>query len=169
MTRRPTPAETAPYYARYVAAVPDGDLFATLSEDVEAWATLLDGADPDHAYAPGKWTVRQVVQHVIDTERVFAYRALRFGRGDATALPGFDQDAFAETVADSPRSLADLTDELRAVRASTVALLRSLPEAAWDRIGTASGLPMSTRGAAWVIAGHALHHRAVLRDRYELA
>ncbi|HLT47287.1 MAG TPA: DinB family protein [Rubricoccaceae bacterium] len=163
MPTPPRPDEYAPFYAGYVARV-EGDLFDTLEAQPGALAALLDGADPDHAYAPGKWTVRQVVQHTLDAERVFAYRALRFARGDDTPLPGFEENAWAEN--DPGQPLHDLLAEADAVRAATLALLRAFPEEAWDRRGVASGHPMSVRALAYVIAGHTAHHMAVLRERY---
>lgn len=164
---RPRPDETDAYYHGYIAHVPDGDILDTLDRQLEETATLLDGVDDGSMrYAPGKWTIRQVLIHMIDAERVFAYRALRFARGDETPLPGFDQDEFMKTSDVSTRSIASLLDEFRSVRGSTLSLLRGFDAAAWDRAGVASGFPMTTRGAAWVIAGHAMHHTAILRDRY---
>lgn len=147
--------------------MPDGDIVETLSRQLVDMEVLLDGVvDTSTRYAPDKWTLGEVLIHMIDTERVFAYRALRFARGDATPLPGFDQDAFVESIDVSSRSVTSLLDELRTVRDATLALLRSFDEPAWDRAGVASGHPMTTRGAAWVIAGHTAHHVAVLHDRY---
>ncbi|MDX1418884.1 MAG: DinB family protein [Rubricoccaceae bacterium] len=163
MPTPPRPDEHAPYYTPYIARV-EGDLFDVLAAQPDALAALLDGADPDHAYAPGKWTLRQVVQHTVDAERVFAYRALRFGRGDATPLPGFDQEPWVE--ADPEQPLGALVAEARAVRAATLALFHAFPDDAWDRSGVASGSPMSVRALAYVIAGHMAHHLAVLRERY---
>ena len=168
MDRRPAPSEYAPFYAGYVAAVPAEALAGTLRAQPDALGRLLDGAEADAAYAPGKWTVRQVLVHVADTERVFAYRALCFARGDATPLPSFDENAWVAAAVVSGRTLAQTLAEFRAVRAATVALVDGLPAAAWDRAGTASGNPMTVRGAAFVIAGHTAHHMAVLRDRYGL-
>jgi len=164
---RPAPNETGAYYHGYIAHVPDGDILEILSRQLEGTIELLAGVeDGSLRYAPDKWTIRQVLIHMIDTERVFAYRALRFSRGDETPLPGFDQDAFMETTDVSGRSIASLLEEFRAVRASTLSLFRGLAAATWDRAGVASGHPMTTRGAAWVIAGHERHHVAILRDRY---
>lgn len=163
---RPAPDEAAPFYHGYIGLVPDGDLLATLERQIDETAARLEGSDGAFRYAPGKWTVREVLAHMIDTERVFAYRALRFARGDETPLPGFDQDLFVDTYDVSNRSVESLLDEFRGVRAATLSLLRGFDEAAWNRRGTASGHPMSARGAAWVIAGHERHHVAILRDRY---
>jgi hypothetical protein len=163
MPSPPRPDEYAPFYAGYVARV-EGDVFDALEAQPDALAALLGGADADYAYAPGKWTVRQLAQHVVDAERVFAYRALRFGRGDTTPLPGFDQDPWVE--ADPGQSLEAIVAEARVVRASTLALFRAFPEEAWDRSGEASGYPMTVRALGYAIAGHTAHHLAILRERY---
>ena len=167
MTGRPTASEAAPTFQRYVDRVAGDDLEAALEA-----APLLDRLDglaglrpslTDHAYAPGKWTLGQSLQHVIDTERVFAARALRIARGDTAPLPGFDQDAFAATT--SGRPLEALAGEFACVRASTVFLFRSFSADALGRVGTSSGGPLSARAAGWIIAGHERHHVALL-DRY---
>lgn len=169
MNRRPTPQEFAPYYGRYVEHVPDGDVVATLVRQGESLGALLDGlpeARGDHRYAPGKWTIREVTGHIMDTERVMAYRALRFARGDATPLASFDESTWAASGEHGTRTLGSLVAEFRAVRAATIALLSNLSPAAWDRTGVASGYEVSVRGLAWIIAGHALHHQEILKTRY---
>ena len=163
---RPPAHSYAPFYAAYLDAVGDGDVLALLEAQPEAWRRLLRGADGSHAYAPGKWTVGEVVQHVVDTERVFAYRALRFARGDEAPLPGFDQDAWVPAAPAQP--LDQALDEMAAVRTATLALVRSLPDEALDRAGAASGHAMTARAAVWVIAGHTQHHGRILRERYGL-
>jgi uncharacterized damage-inducible protein DinB len=165
---RPAADEAATFYRRYIDAVPDGDVRATLAAQIDATAALVDGADAGHAYAPGKWTVRQVVQHLADAERIFATRLLRIARGDATPQPGFDENAYADATAADTRPLADVADDLRAVRASTLALLGGLPADAWSRTGIVSGHPVSVRALAWIAAGHERHHAAILRERYGL-
>lgn len=163
---RPASSDFAPAYAGYVALAPDAPLADTLRAQPDALARLVAGADPDAAYAPGTWTVREALQHVVDTERVFALRALWFARGGG-ALPGFDQDAWvAADVSD--RTLSDLVAEARAVRAATLALLEGLPAAALDRRGEASGHAMTARAALFVVAGHTAHHMALFRERYGL-
>ncbi len=164
-TGRPDATEYAEFYAGYVAAVPGDDLAGALRQSGLAAAVReLDPALATHAYAPGKWTVAQVVQHVIDTERIFQTRVLRIARGDRAPLPGFDQDPYVAAAA--PRPLAPLADELDRLRASTVDLVASLSDADLLRTGTASGAPVSARAAAWIIAGHERHHWGVLRERY---
>lgn len=169
MRNRPHEREYPEYYARYVARVPDGDVVASLAVQVEATIRLLEGVPESmagHRYAPDKWTLGQVVGHVADTERVMAYRALRFARGDATPLAGFDENEWATGAGHTDRTLGSLIEEFRAVRVATLALLTWLPPEAWDRAGLANDLPTSVRGLAWIIAGHELHHRAILLDRY---
>ncbi len=167
--------EHAPYYGRYVArakeAVGDGDVVAHLAAQGERTAALLAGVPADREgfrYEPGKWSVREVVGHLSDTERVMAYRALRIARGDETPLPGFDQDVFMAHSGFDARTLADLTDEYAAVRRATLALLSHLDDAALARRGTASGNPVTVRALVGIIAGHELHHLAILRERYGL-
>lgn len=167
--KRPAPGEYASYYGPYVARVPEGDPVALLEQQLDDTCRLLSGlsdAQADHAYAPGKWTVKEVVGHITDAERVFAYRVMRFGRGDTTDLAGFDENAYVPAGAFAARSLASLVEEFAAVRRATIALLRNLPDEAWLRQGTANGYPVSVRALAYIIAGHELHHRAILEERY---
>ncbi|HEX6369377.1 MAG TPA: DinB family protein [Longimicrobium sp.] len=169
MIPRPDASEHLPYYSKYVDRVPDGDLLQTLRAQLDETLALvrgLDEAQGGHRYAPGKWSIRDVLNHVIDAERVFAYRALRIARGDATPLEGFDENAYAETADADARTLADLADELRHVRLGNLALFGSLSDEALARRGTASGGVVSVRALAWIIAGHELHHVALLRERY---
>ncbi len=168
---RPQPGEYAPFYERYIARVPDGDLVAHLDRQLHATAELLGGlseAQGEHRYEPGKWSVKEVVLHVSDSERVFAYRALRFARGDATPLPGFDQDPWVPAAEVGRRTLRDVADEFRAVRLATVALARSLTEEQGRRTGIANDTAVSVRAVLFMLAGHELHHLAVLRERYAI-
>lgn len=172
LARRPAPGDCSQYLSGYVAAVPDGDILAALERE-GARAVGLFRALPahlaDHAYAPGKWTIRQVVAHLSDSERVFAYRALRFGRADETPLPSFDQDAWLPHAHAETRPWSELVDELAAVRAASLHLFRSFAPEDWERRGVASGHPVSVRALAWVISGHEIHHRRVLAERYGVA
>ena len=165
---RPGDGDLAAYYRRYTDAVPDGDLLETLRAQGAETAALLRShpARADHAYAPGKWTVKEVVAHVIDTERIFGVRALRLGRGDSTPLPGYDQDPYVAALDLRGQTLDDLASEFERLRASTLDLLVSIAGPALDAVGTVSGGPMTARAAAWVIAGHERHHVQVLRERY---
>jgi hypothetical protein len=166
---RPDPSEYAPYYAGYIAAVPDGELLGTLERQLEDTTGSLAGLPESRgnfAYAPGKWSIKEVLCHVADAERVFAYRVLRFARGDVTPLASFDENVWAPHSGARDRTLADLIEELRAVRAATLALLRHLPPEAPLRRGTASGKDISVRALAWIITGHERHHLRILRERY---
>ena len=166
---RPDATEYASFYAGYVAKVPDGDLLTTLEAQVgEYFQTLnpVTEAKSEFSYAPGKWTIKELLLHVVDAERVFCYRAMRIARGDQTPLPGFDEQAWVPLSGASDRTVADLLGEFRAVRAATLAGLRHLPADSVTRRGTASGKEVSVRGLAWIIAGHAAHHLGILRERY---
>lgn len=165
---RPLADEHVAYYGKYIALVPAGDLVEVLASQEPELVALLRSFESaaDHAYAPGKWTVKEVVGHLSDVERVMSYRALRIARGDATPLPGFDENAYTPAGRFGDRSLDDLIAELAVVRAATVALFAGLPPDAWERRGTFSDGPGSPRAAACIIAGHVLHHAEILRTRY---
>ena len=168
---RPGADEFAPFYAGYIAGVPGDDALPTLAAHIERWhpsLRRLSEAQALHRYAPGKWSVKEVLGHLCDGERVFGYRALRFARADATPLPGFDENAWAPAAGSDRRPVAEIADELRAVRASTVALFRSLDAVALARRGEANGRTISVRALGWIVAGHALHHETILRERYGL-
>lgn len=166
---RPGAGEHAEYYGRYIAKVPDGDLLLTLHRQLDEVVTFFGSigeARGDHAYAPGKWTIKEVLAHVIDAERIFAYRALRIARGDQTPLAGFDENTFAPESLASSRTLADLAEEFVLVRRSNLAMLRSFTPEVGARRGTASGHAVSVRAIAWILAGHLAHHVQILRERY---
>jgi hypothetical protein len=168
---RPEPDEHADYYTRYIARVPGDDALPVLAVVPPPLIAHLSGVDPmrgGHRYADDKWTVSQVVQHVADAERVFAYRALRFARADVTPLPGFDEALWMPEAGAEHRPLDDVLAEFATVRAATASLLRSLPPGAATRRGIANDVPFSVRALAWIMAGHELHHLAVLRERYEV-
>jgi uncharacterized damage-inducible protein DinB len=166
---RPLADEHGEYYAKYIAKVPDGDLIAHLQQQNADTIDLLKGLSPEranYAYGPGKWTVKQVVGHMIDAERVFGYRAMRFARNDKTELPGFDENSYVDNANFAQRSLADLLDEFQGVRASTIHFAKNLDADALTRRGTASNNPFSVRALLYIIAGHERHHAALLRERY---
>jgi hypothetical protein len=168
---RPAPGEFAPYYGRYIEPVPGDDAMPHLRRQLEASLSVLarlDDAAALHRYAPAKWSVKQVVGHVADAERVFAYRALRFARADRTPLPGFDENAWVPAGGFDARSWSGLLDEWRAVRAATIALFASFDAAALARVGNASTFDMSVRAIGWVIVGHERHHLNILRERYRV-
>ena len=168
LSMRPSPDEYAPYHAGYVALVAEGNILELLAGQIKATRGLLAAAPAGFRPTPADWSIAEVVGHLADSERVFAYRALRFARGDATPLPGFDQDHFVAHAGFSQRPLADLLDEFAAVRQGTLILLRSLDEAAWQRQGVANDNAVSVRALAYVMAGHELHHVADLRNRYSV-
>lgn len=165
---RPQSDEYAPFYEKYVSLVGDDVVGALEAQRVQT-AQLLAGRserDGNFRYAPDKWTVKEVIGHVSDAERIFSYRLLRIARGDATPLASFEQDNYIAAGAFNERTLADMAEELAAVRAATMALVHSLPSEAWTRRGTASNNPVSVRGLAYIIAGHELHHRRILEEKY---
>ena len=165
---RPAPTEYAPYYARYIDLVPEADPIAALEAQLgETLAVLRPAPEAQGSvrHPPYTWTVKEVVGHVTDTERIFGYRALRFARGDTTPLPGFDEGAYAPAGEFDRVALAGLVGEFETVRRSHVALFRHLPAAAWDRGGEANGVPVTVRALAYMMAGHARHHAAILRKR----
>ncbi len=167
--QRPTADEYVQFYAPYIARVPAGDIVRLLAEQLSGTLDLLAQLPPErshHAYAPGKWTIGQVVGHLSDAERIMAARALRFARGDTQPLPGFDENAYVPAGRFEERALDSLAGELRAVRAASVAFFDGLPPEAWTRRGSANAHGISVRALACVIAGHELHHRAILSERY---
>lgn len=169
MTGRPTDAEFASFYAGYVAHVPEHDVMSVLRAQSAELAFLARGVPPDRerfAYAPGKWSVREVAGHLGDAERVFGYRAFRFGRGDATPLASFDENLFVANGRFESVSLAALVEEFAHLRASNLAVLDRLDADGWGATGVASGSPVSVRALAFVMAGHVRHHVRILRERY---
>ena len=168
-TERPGADEHAPYYGSYIAEAPTGDLIKALeSQRADVLATLngVPESRGGHRYAEGKWSIREVIAHICDSERVFAYRLLRFARGDASPLASFDENAFAKASEADARTLADLAEEFAAVRGATIALVRPMRDEQMARRGSASGKEISARALAWIVAGHAQHHLRVLRERY---
>lgn len=168
-TKRPEPGDCAPYYHLYTAEVPEGDVFALLENQIAERSRLLAHLSDDKAcyrYAPGKWSVKEVVGHLCDAERVFAYRALRFARADATPLPGFEQDDFVRAANFDRRPLADLLAEFESVRRASLSLFRGMTDEELMRPGTASDKPFVVRAIPFILAGHEIHHLRVLRERY---
>jgi hypothetical protein len=166
---RPVAADYAPYYGRYIDQVPDGDVLRLLEDQIADTLRLLDDVPEGraaHRYAPGKWSIKEVVGHLSDAERIFGYRALRIARGDETPLPGFDQDPYVIAGNFDRRALADLTAEFASIRAATLTLFRGLDADAFMRRGTASGVVFTVRALPYIIAGHERHHIAILRQKY---
>lgn len=166
---RPSADEFAPWYADYIARVPDGDIVTVLRQGGQALSVALGQIPQDkaqHRYADDKWSVCTVIGHMTDAERIFAYRALRIARGDSTPLPGFEESEYARTAASDARTITDLASELQVVREGTVRLFDSLPDEAWARGGTVNNAQVSVRALAWITAGHSMNHLAVLQERY---
>jgi DinB superfamily len=169
-TTRPEVGEYAPSFADYVGRIAEhedvvGVLVAQLDQ-VLARLGRIPEARGDYRYAPEKWSIKEIVGHLSDTERVFAYRGLRIGRGDSTPLPSFEDQAYVAAARAGDRTLADLAAEWGDVRRATIALFRNLPAQAWRRRGTASDQPISVRALAYIIAGHVRHHLQTLDERY---
>jgi hypothetical protein len=168
-SRVPARDEAAEYYFRYIDLVPAGDILRTLEEQGSATVALLESIPEQrslHRYAPDKWSIRSVVGHLNDCERLFVFRAFWFARGFDTPLPSFDQNIAVDSAAADGREWRDLVDEFRSVRAATLTFFQSLPDPAWDRRGIASGNPFSVRALAYLTAGHVTHHVEILRKRY---
>jgi uncharacterized damage-inducible protein DinB len=166
---KPKSDEYAEYYGRYIDQVPDGDVVATLESQANETQKLLASIGEEKAayrYEPGKWSIKQLVGHIADSERIFAYRLLAFARGEKQPLPGFDQNEYMETANFDSRSLAELAGDLASTRQATLKLVRSLDDQAWSRRGVASDNPVSVRALAWITAGHERHHMKILRERY---
>ena len=169
---RPAETEYAPFYAGYVSLVPESDVLAVLEEQKDAFRRLAVGVPKDrerHRYAEGKWSIREVVGHLVDAERVFGYRAFAFSRGEKAALPSFDENEYVAASGYDEVPLAELVRELVAVRDANLAVLRRLSDAEWTRVGTASGKLVSVRALGFIMAGHPRHHLAILRERYAVA
>jgi hypothetical protein len=166
---RPELEEVVPFYRGYIGMVEGSDLFEALERVSSSFHAVLDGvseADGALRYAPGKWSIKEVLQHMIDTERIMAYRALCFARADATPLPGFDENTYADQCAADRRTLAELIAEHDAVRLATVLLFRSFGEDMLLHKGTANDRLFTVRALGWTIAGHSLHHIHILQQRY---
>lgn len=164
----PEPSEYAPYYGKYISLV-QGDVIAALEDqprETLALLSTLSEQQADYRYAPDKWSIKEILGHIIDAERVFSYRALRFARHDGTPLASFEQDGYVRAGDFGDRQLTDLIDEFVCVRRATVWLFRTLSADAWMRRGVASDNPVSVRAIAYIIAGHELHHRRILREKY---
>lgn len=169
MKSRPTADELAPYQQRYVDFVSEDDICAALEAQGNATASFLSGIGEQRAafrYAPDKWSIKQVAGHMTDCERIFGYRALSIARADTRPLPGFDENEYGAASNADERTLAEIVEELRAVRRSTVALFRGVSDEAWTRAGTANDHRISVRALAFVTLGHERHHLKVLRERY---
>jgi hypothetical protein len=165
----PERTEAAEYYFTYIDQVPGGDICTILHSQLGETIDLLRRIPEDrslHRYAPGKWSIREVVSHLNDTERLFVFRALWFARGFDTPLPSFDQNIALAAAAANERPLSDHVSEFESLRSATVPFFQHLPEEAWTRRGIASGNPFTVRALAYIGAGHVAHHARILRERY---
>jgi hypothetical protein len=165
---RPQPGEYNPYYDRYISLINSDDIISVLEKQVAGTVALLKsaGAKADFRYVPGKWSVKEVLGHVNDTERIMAYRALRIARGDQTPMAGFEQDDYVRDGNFGQRTLPDLVAELSDIRQATLSFFRHLDAEAGARRGTANNDAISVRALAYIIAGHELHHRRILKEKY---
>jgi hypothetical protein len=166
---RPKSGEYNPYYDRYISLIPGSDVIGTLTTQLPKTIALLSARseqDGDLRYAAGKWSVKEVLGHMIDTERVMAYRALRIARNDRTPMEGFEQDDYVRDGPYAGLRLADLVAEFETVRSATLSLFRNLRAVDWARQGVANKNDISVRALAYIIAGHELHHRHILEERY---
>lgn len=166
---RPAPNECSPYYFTYIRLVPDGDIVQTLRTQHAEIHNLLAGmtdAKANASPAPGEWSAKQVLLHLIDTERLFSFRALWFARGEPSALPGMEPEPWVAITDANARSVSDLLTEFDHVRAASVCFFANLDNDAWLRRGNASGNEVSVRALAWIIAGHEVHHTISLREKY---
>jgi hypothetical protein len=167
--KRPDSNEYASYFGKYVSLVPGDDIVKTLGGQMEETLACLRGlseSQGESRYAPDKWSIKEVIGHLIDAERIFAYRALRFARNDQTPLSGFDENNYVLNSNFNSRKLVDLADEFEVVRKSNLYLLRNLEDEAWSRHGQSNDNEISVRALAYVIAGHELHHLNIIRSRY---
>ena len=168
---RPLETEYAPAYQGYVAHVAEDDILPAMRSQIDALDVLLDRVAPEqetYRYAEGKWSIREIIGHLIDGERVFGYRALCIARGETQDLPGFDENEYMVNAPYEQVELEDLLSEFRLARLSNIAMLRTLDETAWTRMGMANGVPVSVRALAFIMVGHTRHHMGVLRERYGL-
>lgn len=166
---RPEPNDAASYYFRYIDLVPDGDVVSTLTAQLEETDKFLSTISEEQSlssYAPDKWTMRQVLNHINDTERVFLFRAFWFARGSQEALPGFEQDVYVAASGANDVAWSELVDEFRIVRKSALKFFQTLPDEAWSKSGVASENRVTVRALAFIIGGHAAHHVNVLKERY---
>jgi len=169
---RPQPGEYAPFYEGYISLVPANNVLAALAaleDQRRQMLLLLSGrteADGEMRYAPGKWSLKEVLGHITDGERILSYRALRISRGDATPIEGYEQDDYVRNSPFRQRPLSDVIEDYIAVRRATVSLFRNLDEAAWTRRGVANKNEVTVRALAYIIAGHELHHRRIIEEKY---
>jgi hypothetical protein len=169
MSQRPAAGEYAPFFAGYVKLVPEAEVLPVLAAQASEIRRLARSVPPDREtfrYAPGKWSIREILGHIGDGERVFGYRAFCISRGDQAALPGFDENDYIAESAYDQQTAAELADDFAGLRAANLAVLGRLDPARWARVGNANGSPVSVRALAFILAGHVRHHLGVLKERY---
>ena len=167
---RPTRDEYSDFFAGYINLVPENDVLPVLEQQLVEIPVVWRGITESEAtaiHAPYTWKIRQVLDHLVDGERIFGYRLLRIARGDTTPLPGFDENFFAEASEERPAPLSDIIASFESLRLANILLIRNLPDAAWSRMGIMSGSPASARALAFILAGHIRHHDAILRRRLQ--
>jgi len=168
---QPDKTEYAPYYERYVSLVNDRDVMNQLAAQTTQLQDIFTGMPEDKGefrYADGKWSIKELLGHLIDGERMFAYRVLRISRGDETPIEGFEQDGYIENAHSNERSFADLLEEFSLLRRANMIFFKNLDDHAWSRLGTASGATVSVRALGYIMAGHVEHHLSILKERYLL-
>jgi uncharacterized damage-inducible protein DinB len=169
MLKRPAENEYPEYYLPYINLVPQEDLLQILQENLQEVVNLFEGISEEKAhyrYAPGKWSVKELLGHITDTERIMCYRLLRVGRGDQTPLAGFNENDYVQGAQTNNLSMEAILEDFKAVRNATITLIQNLPAAAWANKGNANGLEITTRAIAFIIAGHQIHHCKIVEDRY---
>ncbi|MCM3569720.1 DinB family protein [Neobacillus mesonae] len=169
MLQRPSENEYPKYYLPYVKLVPEGNIVTILKENLESVIGLFEGISEENAlfrYAENKWSIKEVLGHITDTERIMSYRLMRAGRGDQTELAGFDENLYVQGAKSNQLLLKDLLEDFIAARNATIRLIRNMPEDAWTNIGFANKSELTTRAIAYIIAGHENHHRNIVKDRY---
>ena len=169
MYQRPEKSEYSPYYSNYIDLIPVGDMIEIISQQSEETISLLEGLTEEQAlfkYGPEKWSIKEVIGHITDTERVMGYRILCIARGETVPLPGYDENAYVENANFNKFSIKELLDQFQVVRQSTVYLIKSLNPEAWLKRGSANNTEVSVRALISIIAGHELHHRNILKERY---
>ncbi|MEH7179820.1 DinB family protein [Neobacillus vireti] len=169
MLQRPTKNEYPVYYVPYVDLVPEADLVQLLQENLQKTITLFEGISEEvslHRYAPGKWSIKEVLGHISDTERIMSYRLLRVGRGDQTPLAGFNESDYVQAAQTNNLPLKTILEDFKAVRNATITLIQNLPDEAWENKGNANETEITTRAIAYILAGHQMHHCKIVEDRY---
>ena len=169
MLQRPFESEYPPYYHAYINLVPEGELVSILKENLVSTKKLFESISESNgkfSYAPGKWSIKEVLGHMTDTERIMSYRLLRVGRGDQTALAGFDETLYVEGSHVHQLPIKNILEDFIATRNATLTLVHNMPESAWENKGFANNNEITARAIAYIIAGHAIHHRKIITDRY---